>query len=65
MLFLNEVLAVSRCNPFLYSTSQICMQWYTDLIIFLLAAESILKNPQSALLDSYFQQSFESDYPAS
>jgi len=45
-------------------TSQICMQCLTDLIFSLVAVESIIKNPQSALLYRYFRQSFESDYLA-
>jgi hypothetical protein len=64
MLFLNGVYAVSRCNLSLYSTSQICMQCLTDLIIFLVAVQSIFKNPHSALLYRYFRQSLESEYPA-
>jgi len=40
------------------------MQCLTDLIIILVAVESIFKNPQSALLYRYFWQSLESDYPA-
>jgi hypothetical protein len=40
------------------------MQYLTDLIIFLLAVESIFKILQSALLYLYFRQSLESDYPA-
>jgi len=55
---------VSHCNLSLYSTSQICMQCLTDLIIFLVAVESIFKNPHSALLYRYFRQSLESKYLA-
>jgi len=41
------------------------MQFLTDLIIFLVAEESIFKNPQSALLYRFFRQTFESYYLAS
>ena len=54
---------VSLFNISLYTTSQICMQCLTDLILLLGAVESISKNPQSALLYRYLWQSFESDYP--
>jgi len=40
------------------------MQCLTDLIIFLVAVESIFKNLHSALLYHYFRQSLESEYPA-
>jgi len=40
-----------------------CMQCVTNLIIFHVAVESILKNPQSALLYRHFLQSLESEYP--
>jgi len=56
--------AVSCCNLSLYSTSQICMQCLTDLIIFHVAVESIFKNPHSALLYCYFWQSLDSEYSA-
>jgi len=59
-----EFYAVSRCNLSLYSTSQLCMQCLTDLIIFLVAVESIFKNPHSALLYCYFRQSLKSKYLA-
>jgi len=52
-----EVYAVSRCNLSLYSTSQICMQCLTDLAIFLVAIESIFRNPQYVLRYRYFWQS--------
>jgi hypothetical protein len=58
-----EVSAVSRWNLSLYSSQQICMQCLTDLIIILVAVESIFKNPQSALMYRYFRQSLKSDYP--
>jgi len=60
-----EFYAVNCCNLSLYSTSQICMQCLTDLFIFLVAVESIFKNPQLSLLYRYFRQSLESEYPAS
>jgi len=59
-----EFYAVSCCNLSLYSTSQICMQCLTDLIIFLGAVESIFKNPHSALLYHYFRQSLKLEDPA-
>jgi len=60
-----EVYAVSCCNLSFYSSSQICMQCLTDQIIFLVAVESIFKNPQSALLYRYFRQSLDSNNPPS
>jgi hypothetical protein len=59
-----EFYAVSCCNLSLYSTSQLFMQCLTDLIIFVVAVESIFKNPHSALLYRYFRQSLESECPA-
>jgi len=58
-----ESYAVSLFNMFLYSTSHICMQCLTDLIFLVVTVESIVKNPQSALLYRYLRQSFESEYP--
>jgi len=58
-----ESYAVSLFEMSLYTTWQICMQCLTDLIFMLVAAESIFKNPQSALLYCYLRQAFESDYP--
>jgi len=40
------------------------MQCLTDLILILVAVESIFKEPQSALLYRDFRQSLGSDYPA-
>jgi len=59
-----EVYAVSHCNLSLYSTLQKCMQCVTDMIIFLVAVESIFMNPQSAVMHRNTRQSLESDYPA-
>jgi len=40
------------------------MHGLTDLIFLLVAVDSILNNPQSALLYDYFPLSLKSDYPA-
>ena len=56
---------VSHCNLSMYSTSQKCMQCLTNLIIFLVAVESVCKNLQSALLYRYFRQVLGLKYPAS
>jgi hypothetical protein len=42
-----KVATFSRCNLSSYSISQICVQCLTDLIIFLVALESLIKNLQS------------------
>jgi len=58
-----EFSTVSLFNMSSYTTSQKCMQCLTDESFLLLTVRSIFKNPQSALLYRYLQQSFESDYP--
>jgi len=41
------------------------MQSLTDLIVLLVAVESIFKNPHGALLSRNYQQSLELNHPAS
>jgi len=60
-----EFYIVSHCTLLLDSTSQIGMQCLTDLIIFLVAVDSIFKHPESALLYGYFRQSIGSEYTVS
>jgi len=55
--------AVSLCNLSFYTTSQLCMQCLTDLIVLHVVVESIFKNPQSDLQYHYFRQSLETDHP--
>ena len=59
-----EFYAVSLCNLTLYTTSEICMQCLTDLIVSLVVLDLIFRNRLSALVYYYFRQSFESDYLA-
>jgi hypothetical protein len=56
---------VSRCNVSWYLTLKLCMQCLNDLIILLVGVESIFKNQQSAIWDSYFRQSLKSEYSPS
>jgi len=55
---------VGLFNMSLYTTSQISMHCLTELIVLLVAVESIYMEPQSAVLARYFWQSLESDFPA-
>jgi hypothetical protein len=60
-----EFYAVILYNLSLCSTTHLCMQWLCDLIIVLVAVESIMDNPQSPLKYCYMQLAPYSDYATS